>query len=150
MGYRSLRECVRDLERTGQLVVLEQEVDPHLEAAAIQRRVYQAQGPALYFARVRGTAFPLVSNMFGTLDRARFLFRDTLDAVRRLVELKVDPAAAARRLWRHRGLPRILWHTRPRIVRRGPILANQTTIDRLPAVQSWPADGGPFVTLPQV
>jgi 4-hydroxy-3-polyprenylbenzoate decarboxylase len=150
MGYRSLRQCVGDLKGTGQLVVIEEEVDPFLEAAAIQRRVYQAGGPAIYFARVKGTPFPLVSNLFGTIDRARFLFRDTLLAVRRLVELKVDPGAAGRRPWRYRGLPRTLWHLRPRIVRGGPILANQTTIDRLPAIQSWPADGGPFITLPQV
>ena len=81
MGYRSLAECVRDLESTGQLVVIDQEVDPHLEVAAIQRRVYQAGGPALLFRRARGTAFPLLGNLFGTLERARFLFRDTLDAV---------------------------------------------------------------------
>ena len=150
MGYQSLRECVHDLERTGQLAVIDQEVDPYVEAAAIQRRVYQAGGPALYFRRVKGTAFPLVSNLFGTIDRARFLFRDTLDAVRRLVELKVDPGAAVRRPWRYRGLPRTLWHLRPRMTHRGPILDQQTTIDRLPAIQSWPADGGPFITLPQV
>jgi len=150
MGYRSLAACVSELERTGQLAVIEDEVDPHLEAAAIQRRVYQAGGPALYYRRVKGTAFPLVSNLFGTIDRARFLFRDTLDAVCRLVELKVDPGAAARRPWRYRGLPRTLWHLRPRLARRGPILEHQATIDRLPAIQSWPADGGPFITLPQV
>ncbi|MGA2702086.1 MAG: UbiD family decarboxylase [Isosphaeraceae bacterium] len=150
MGYRSLAACVSELERTGQLAVIDQEVDPRLEAAAIQRRVYQAGGPALYFARVKATAFPLVSNLFGTIDRARFLFRDTLDAVRLLVELKVDPGAAARRPWRYRGLPRTLWHLRPRMARHGPILEHQTTIDRLPAIQSWPADGGPFITLPQV
>ena len=150
MGYRSLSECVDDLARTGQLIVIDQEIDPHLEAAAIQRRVYQAGGPALYFSRVKGTSFPLVSNLFGTLDRTRFLFRDTLDAVRRLVELKVDPGAAARRPWRYRGVPRTLWHLRPRVTRRGPVLQNQTTIDHLPAIQSWPADGGPFITLPQV
>ena len=91
-----------------------------------------------------------MSNLFGTIDRARFLFRDTLDAVRRLVELKVDPGAAARRPWRYRGLPRTLWHLRPRTVRHGPILDHETTIDRLPAIQSWPGDGGPFITLPQV
>jgi len=150
MGYRSLAACVSELVRTGQLAVIDQEVDPCLEAAAIQRRVYQAGGPALYFARVKATAFPLVSNLFGTIDRARFLFRDTLDAVRLLVELKVDLGAAARRPWRYRGLPRTLWHLRPRMARRGPILEHQTTIDRLPAIQSWPADGGPFITLPQV
>jgi len=150
MGYRSLRECVSDLERTAQIAVIDQEIDPHLEAAAIQRRVYQAGGPALSFSRVKGTEFPLVGNLFGTLDRARFLFRDTLEAVRRLVELKVDPGAAARSFWRYRGVPRTLWHLRPTITRRGAILENQTTIDRLPAIQSWPADGGPFITLPQV
>ena len=115
-----------------------------------RRRVYQAGGPALYFRRVKGTSFPLVSNLFGTLERARFLFRDTLQAVRRLVELKVDPGEAAKRPWRYRGVPRTLWHLRPRQVRRGPILENQTTIDRLPGLQSWPMDGGPFITLPLV
>jgi 4-hydroxy-3-polyprenylbenzoate decarboxylase len=150
MGYRSLLECVRDLERSGQLIAIDQEVDPHLEAAAIQRRVYQAGGPAILFRRPKGTSFPLVCNLFGTIDRARFLFRDTLEAVRRLVELKVDPGAAARRPWRYRGAPLALWHLRPRLVRWGPILANQTTVDCLPAIQSWPADGGPFITLPQV
>ena len=150
MGYRSLAACVSDLERTGQMAVIDDEIDPHLEAAAIQRRVYQAGGPALYFRRVKGTSFPLVSNLFGTLERARFLFRDTLQAVRRLVELKVDPGGAAKHPWRYRGVPRTLWHLRPRQVRRGPILENQTTIDRLPGLQSWPMDGGPFITLPLV
>ena len=150
MGYRSLAACVSDLERTGQLAVIDDEIDPHLEAAAIQRRVYRAGGPALYFRRVKGTSFPLVSNLFGTLERARFLFRDTLQAVRRLVELKVDPGEAAKHPWRYRGVPRTLWHLRPRQVRRGPILENRTTIDRLPGLQSWPMDGGPFITLPVV
>src|ERR1700736_5943574 len=93
MGYSSLQHCLSDLERTGQLVRLEQEVDPYLEAAEIQRRVYQAGGPAVYYARVKGCRFPMVSNLCGTLERTRFLFRDTLQAVRHLVELKVDPSA---------------------------------------------------------
>src|SRR5206468_2662831 len=64
MGYSSLRECVADLERTGQLVRIEQEIDPFLEAAEVQRRVYRAGGPAVFFARVKGCAFPLVGNLF--------------------------------------------------------------------------------------
>ena len=44
MAYASLRACITDLERTGQLVRIEQEIDPYLEAAEIQRRVYQALG----------------------------------------------------------------------------------------------------------
>src|SRR6516164_6412810 len=97
MGYSSLRQCIADLERTGQLVRIEQEIDPYLEAAEVQRRVYQAKGPAVYFARVKGCAFPMVSNLFGTRERMRFLFRDTLKAVAHLVELRIDASA----FWKH-------------------------------------------------
>jgi 4-hydroxy-3-polyprenylbenzoate decarboxylase len=150
MGYRTLRECVDDLRAHGQLVVLEAEVDPYLEAGAIQRRVFQAGGPAVLFRRVKGTSFPMVANLFGTLERMRFLFRDTLEDVRRLVELKINPAAVLKHPWRYRGSLATALHVLPRRVRRGPILAHTTTIDHLPHLQSWPRDGGAFVTLPQV
>jgi 4-hydroxy-3-polyprenylbenzoate decarboxylase len=150
MGYRSLSACVADLERTGRLVRVEAEVDPHLEAAAIHRRVYRAGGPAVFFARVKGTPFPMVSNVFGTLDRTRFLFRDSLDAVRKLVELKTDPANLRRRPWRYWNVPFIAWRMRPKFVRSGPVLAHTTVLSRLPQLKCWPLDGGPFVTLPQV
>jgi 4-hydroxy-3-polyprenylbenzoate decarboxylase len=150
MGYPNLRACVADLERTRQLVRIEQEIDPHLEAAEVQRRVYQAQGPAIFFARVKGCRFPMVSNLFGTLKRTRFLFRDTLAAVRHLIELKIDPAAFWRQPFRYFDVPRTLWHLRPRFVPTGPVLTHQTTIDQLPPLVSWPRDGGAFITLPQV
>jgi 4-hydroxy-3-polyprenylbenzoate decarboxylase len=141
---------VADLERTRQLVRIEQEVDPDLEMAEIHRRVYAAGGPALYFARVRGCAFPMVSNLFGTPARIRYLFRDTLAAVRRLVELKIDPSAVWKGPWRFRDVPRTLWHMLPRFVAHGPVLAHQTTVGALPQLRCWPRDGGAFVTLPQV
>jgi len=150
MGYRNLQECVRDLERTGQLVRIDHEIDPCLEAAEIQRRVYEAGGPALLFMRVKGCRFPMLGNLFGTIERTRFLFRDTLDAVRRLVELKVDPSLAARHPWRYRSLPRVGWNTLIRKVSRGPVLEGKTTISELPQLKSWPEDGGAFITLPQV
>ena len=78
MGYRSMRECALDLARAGHLLRIEAEVDPNLEMAEIHRRVFRAKGPALYFARVRGCRFPMASNLWGTMERARFIFRDTL------------------------------------------------------------------------
>ena len=135
MGYTCLRDCISDLERTRQLVRIECEIDPHLEAAEVHRRVCQAGGPALLFARVRGCQFPMVSNLFGTLARAEFLFRDTLAAVRHLVELKIDPSAFRKRPWHYRDVPRAAWHMRPKWVRRAPILDAQTTLGRLPQLQ---------------
>jgi 4-hydroxy-3-polyprenylbenzoate decarboxylase len=150
MGYPNLRSCVADLERTDRLVRIEREIDPYLEMAEVHRRVYAAGGPALLFARVKGCAFPAVSNLFGTLERTRFLFRDTLAAVRHLVELKVDPSAFWKAPWRYRDVPGTLLHALPRFVREGPILAGDTTLRQLPQLVCWPRDGGPFVTLPQV
>jgi 4-hydroxy-3-polyprenylbenzoate decarboxylase len=150
MGYSSLRACIEDLERTRQLVRIEQEVDPYLEAAAIHRRVFQAKGPAIFYARVKGCRFPMASNLFGTLERTRFLFRDTLEAVRHLVELKIDPAAFWKSPWRYRDVPFTLLRLRPKFVDDGAILEARTTIDQLPQLQCWPGDGGAFVTLPEV
>ncbi len=150
MGYRNLRQCIADLERSGQLVRIEQEVDAQLEAAEIHRRVYQAGGPAIFYAHVKGCRFSMVSNLFGTPKRTRFMFRDTLKAVRRLVEMKVEPASFWKNPWRYGSVPRTLWNLRPRFVSTGPVLAHQTTIDQLPQLQCWPADGGAFITLPEV
>jgi len=150
MGYRHLRACLQDLEAAGELLRISQPIDPCLEAAEIQRRVYQAGGPALLFENVTGCRFPMVSNLFGTSKRTRFMFRDTLDLVQRLVELKIDPAQALKAPWRYaRALP-TAWAMQPRFRRRGPLMDCQTTLDQLPQMTSWPDDGGPFITLPAV
>lgn len=150
MGYRTLRECVNDLEQHGRLLRIGVEVDARLEAAEIHRRACAAGGPALLFERIRGCRFPMVSNLFGTIERARFLFRDSLERVRRLVELKLDPAAALRRPLHYAGVPRGALTMLPRFVRRAAVTANATSISQLPQQVSWPHDGGAFITLPQV
>jgi 4-hydroxy-3-polyprenylbenzoate decarboxylase len=146
----SLRRYLLDLEKSGHVVRLEEEIDPRLEAAEIQRRVYQAGGPAVLFAKVKGCRFPLVSNLFGTLERARYLFRHTYEQVRRAIELKIDPAAFFRRPARYLSAPLTAWRMQPRPVRRGPVLAEKIRIGDLPQLVSWPNDGGAFITLPQV
>lgn len=151
MGYSSLAACVDDLERNGHLVRIREEVDPHLEAAAIHLRVYESGGPAILFENLRGTRFPAVSNLFGTLDRARFLFRDTLERVKSLVDLKYDPTRIARSPLRYLPVTRTAVSALPLKKRRGaPILHGTTTIEELPQIVHWPRDGGAFVTLPQV
>ncbi len=150
MAYRTLRECVDDLAATKQLVRIDAEVDPRLEAAEIHRRVCAAGGPAVYFANLKGCRFPAVSNLFGTIERTRFLFRDTLRHVEGLIRLKIDPAAALRRpLSALSSLP-TAWRMQPKYVSSGPVTANEASIDQLPPLVCWPDDGGPFVTLPQV
>ncbi|MBN1394050.1 MAG: UbiD family decarboxylase [Pirellulales bacterium] len=148
--YRSLRQCVDDLQSSGQLLRIEAPIDPNLEMAEIQRRVFRAGGPALMFNNVVGCRFPMVSNLFGTIERARYIFRDSLDRLRRLAALQVDPSDLMRRPRLYLKAPASALLTRPRTVRRGPVLECETTIDQLPQLKSWPDDGGAYVTLPQV
>jgi 4-hydroxy-3-polyprenylbenzoate decarboxylase len=150
MGYRNLNQCVTDLERNGFLIRIEHEIDANLEAAEIQRRVYSNQGPALLFENVKGCSFPMTSNLFGTLPRARFIFRDTFENVQRAIQLKVEPEAALKNPLKYWRAPFIALQMRPKAVRRGAVLANTTTLTKLPQLKSWPDDGGAFVTLPQV
>ena len=150
MRYKSLKQCIDDLERNGYLVRIDREVDPHLEMAEIHRRVFQAHGPAIYYANVKNSPFPAVSNLFGTLERSRFLFRATLKWVQRLIEAKADPVALLRAPWRGMGIAKIALHTLPKKVRSGAVLNHETTVDQLPQIQCWPDDGGPYVLLPQV
>ncbi|TVS13429.1 MAG: UbiD family decarboxylase [Planctomycetaceae bacterium] len=150
MGYRSLQQCVRDLESSGHLVQIDDPIDANLEAAEIHRRVFASQGPAILLTNVTGCPFPMVSNLFGTIDRARYLFRDTLEGVRRLIELKIDPPQLMRRPWRYATSLRYALAMLPKRCRRGPVLAGTTQISQLPMLKSWPDDGGAFVTLPQV
>lgn len=151
MAYRSLSDCVVDLERHGDLVRVQEEVDPDLEIAEIQRRAYIAGAPALLFEHVKGSKFPALGNLFGTMERCRFIFRRTLERVRRLIALRADPVSA----WRAPGTlisaPWVALSSLPiRSRRSAPSLACTATIADLPRIRSWPEDAGAFITLPQV
>ena len=150
MGFRSLQACVAALRHEGELVEISHPVDPHLEIAEIQRRLFRAGGPAVLFTAARGSAFPILVNLYGTKRRVERIFADTLDRVRRLVELKVDPAAALARPWRYWRSPLDALTMLPRRAWSGPVLAHEIPLSRLPRVTGWPGDGGPFVTLPAV
>lgn len=150
MRYRNLSQCLQDLERIGQLRRVDAPVDARLEAGVIQRRIFRAGGPAVLFTNIRGCSFPMVANLFGTLERTRFLFRHSLRAVEHLLRIKADPRELLRRpaLSARAGLAGL--HAWPRRVRTGPVLECETAVSRLPQLVSWPMDGGAYVTLPQV
>src|ERR1700712_2658225 len=94
MGYSSLQACITDLEKNGHLIRIREEVDPYLQMAAIHLRVFEHKGSAILFENVKGSKFPAISNLFGTLERSKFIFRDTLEKIKTLVELKNDPLKA--------------------------------------------------------
>ncbi len=149
--YNSLQACVADLEKNGRLIRVKEEVDPYLQMAAIHLRVFENQGPAILFENVKGSKFPAVSNLFGTLDRSEFIFRDTLDKIKTLVDLKSDPIKAIKNPFKYANVALTALSALPMKVGKGaPINFGRTHISELPQIVNWPNDGGPFVTMPQV
>lgn len=151
MAYQSLEAALLDLEKNRQLVRITEEVDPYLEMASIHLRVYEAGGPALLFEQVKGSRFRAASNIFGTLERSKFLFRDTLNQVQQLIALKNDPIKGLKQPFKHAGAALAAVKALPmRNPSTKPVLAQQISISDIPGIHHWPMDGGAFVTLPQV
>ena len=153
--FPDLRSFTNELRRAGDLVVIDAEVDADLEAAEIHRRVIAAGGPALVFTRITGADFPLVTNLFGTRRRAELAFGERpLRLIKRLVELAetlMPPTLG--KVWGARDVGLELLRVGTTRGRSGPVTEVVTTdvrLDRLPAMTTWPDDGGPFVTLPLV
>ncbi len=151
MGYSTLEESLIDLENKGQLIRIKELVDPYLEMSAIHLRVYAAGGPALLFENVKGSKFRVASNIFGTLERSKFIFRDTLSLVQRLIELKNDPVKALKNPIKNftAGLAALKSLPLKNPLQK-PALFQEIKIEDIPLIHHWPMDGGAFVTLPQV
>lgn len=151
MSYATLESCLTDLEKNGELVRIKEEVDPHLEMAAIHLRVHEAKGPALLFENVKGNRYKAASNIFGTLQRSKFIFRDTFELVQKLIQLRNQPGAALKKPFRNINTGIAAFKALPlKNPFSKPILNNIISISDLPLIQHWPMDGGAFVTLPQV
>ncbi|MCI5057772.1 MAG: UbiD family decarboxylase, partial [Flavobacteriales bacterium] len=151
MGYSSLKECVVDLERNKHLIRIKEEVDPNLLMAAIHLKVFERKGPAILFENVKGSKYKAVSNLFGTLERSKFMFRDTLDAVKKLVAIKGNPSVLMKGPMQY--APSLLKARWALPKKKGSSLFSrfeEISIEDLPMIKCWPDDGGAFVTLPQV
>ncbi len=151
MAYSNLEACLLDLERNGQLLRIKEEVDPHLEMAAIHLRIHEQKGPAILFEKVKGSKFRAASNIFGTLERSEFIFRDTLPQVKKLIEIKIDPVAAIKNpLAALSALPAAINALPKKNPISQPVTYEEINISDLPLIKHWSMDGGAYVTLPQV
>jgi len=157
MVFSNLRDFLQALGRENDLAEISAPVDPYLEIAEIHRRVIDEEGPALLFTNVKGSPFPVVTNLFGTARRVDLAFGPRPEQfVRRAVkalESLLPPTPQA--LWKEREL---LWNlarvgTRKVPAGKAPVMdvCDRTTpLAQLPALTCWQEDGGPFVTLPLV
>jgi UbiD family decarboxylase len=153
--HPNLRTFLDLLSRENEIVTVETEVDPYLELAEVHRRVIDRGGPALLFKRVKGSRYPVVTNLFGTKRRIDLAFGPKPEAlVRELVEVaeSILPPRPAE-LWKHRSLGREVLRLGTKNTARSPVTQvcdQPARLDELPVLTTWHEDGGPFITLPLV
>src|SRR5215211_4056867 len=153
--HASLRTFLDLLNRENEIVTIKAEVDPYLELAEIHRRVIAEGGPALLFERVKGSRYPVVTNLFGTDRRLALAFGAKPEAlVRDLVHIaeSILPPKPAE-LWKHRSVAGEFLKLGTRNTSRSPVtqvVDRPARLDQLPVLTTWQEDGGPFITLPLV
>src|ERR1700752_2271181 len=153
--HPSLRTFLDLLTRENEIVTIKAEVDPYLELAEIHRRVISEGGPALLFERVKGSRYPVVTNMFGTERRIDLAFGPKPEAlVRQMVHIAeaILPPKFAE-LWQHRSVALDFLKLGTRNTSRSPVtqvVDRPARLDQLPVLTTWQEDGGPFITLPLV
>ncbi len=153
--HPNLRTFLDLLTRENEITTIEAEVDPYLEVAEIHRRVIDRGGPALLFKRVKGSRYPVVTNLFGTKRRIDLAFGPKPENIVRemvqVAELLLPPRPSE--LWRHRSLGREMLKLGTRNTTRSPVTQvrdQPPRLDQLPVLTTWQEDGGPFITLPLV
>jgi 4-hydroxy-3-polyprenylbenzoate decarboxylase len=138
MGFKDLREFIDVLDKEGELVRIKEEVDWDLEAAAISRRVYELEGPAIFFEKVKD--YPLGFRIFG----------GSLGTFRRVaIAMGLPPDISVREIYaefeRREASP-----IKPLIVETGPckenkLLGNEVDLYTLPAPYIHDGDGGRYI-----
>jgi UbiD family decarboxylase len=153
--HPSLRTFLDLLTRENEIIEIKTEVDPYLELAEVHRRVIDQGGPALLFRRVKGSRYPVVTNLFGTSRRIDLAFGPKPEKLVRdmvhIAESILPPKPAE--LWQHRSIARDLLKLGTRKTNRSPItqvIDQPARLDQLPILTTWQEDGGPFITLPLV
>ncbi len=153
--HKNLRSFIEQLKRENDLTEIEAEVDPYLEIAEIHRRVIDEQGKALLFKNVKGSKYPVVTNMFGTAKRIDIAFgKKPQELVKKAVEaVEVLLPPKPKELWQFRDLAFTALKLGTKKVRRAPVLEvcdQPANLEELPLLQLWHEDGGHFITLPLV
>ncbi|WP_372238265.1 UbiD family decarboxylase [Paenibacillus sp. FSL R7-0273] len=148
---------MEQLRKDKELAVVEVPVDPYLELPEIHRRVLREEGPALLFTNVKGTPFPVVTNLFGTFRRVDRAFgsrpEQLLKSVAGAAETLLPPSLP--NMWKEKALVYNLLKTGIKHVPQGeaPVLGvcrTKAPLEELPRVTSWQEAGGPYITLPLV
>ena len=157
MKYADLRDFIAQLEQRGELKRIGVEVDPYLEVTEICDRTLRRGGPALLFERPKGSAIPLLGNLFGTPERVALgMGEESVAALREVGKLlaflkEPDPPRGMREAWRTLPIFKKVLDMAPKVRRGAPCQeltfeGEEVDLGRLPIQHCWPGDAAPLIT----
>ena len=157
MPFENLQDLLKPMENKKQLVRIEGPISPHLEIAEITDRVVKKQGPALLFQNPTDSGFPVLTNLYGNLQRIQAIFNiETLDDLGGRFARFLEMGPPKGWVGKLKLLPRLKEVAKifPKTVKRAPcqeiVITENPDLTTLPILTCWPGDGGPFITLPVV
>ncbi|HIC40320.1 MAG TPA: 4-hydroxy-3-polyprenylbenzoate decarboxylase [Piscirickettsiaceae bacterium] len=157
MQYQDLREFIAELEKQGELIRIQTQVDANLEITEICRRTLDKQGPALLFENVKGSNMPVLANLFGTTRRvAMAMGQEDLAALRKLgkllAELKQpEPPKGLKDAIKKLPVLKQVLNMPVKSIKKGQcqeviIEGDDVDLSKLPIQTCWPKDVAPLVT----
>tara|TARA_B100000614_G_scaffold255209_1_gene271823 strand:+ start:274 stop:2004 length:1731 start_codon:yes stop_codon:yes gene_type:complete len=150
MKVSLLRSVLAKLKSSGELITINEEIDPNLDIATRHLQEFRNKGKALLFKKVKGSKYSAVSNIFGTLYRSKLLFpKGILEDIKALIGFKINPLSALKNPIKSIKIIYKAYYAIPKKVN-FPSNFEEIKISDLPQIKSWPNDGGAFITLPQV
>jgi len=168
LAYESLRDWLKALEKAGELKRVKAEVSPLLEMAEIADRASKsgkgtakAGGPALLFENVTGyKGAQVLMNQFGSERRMQMALEvDSLDDIAKRIETLLHPVAPVGLMDKLKMLPMLAeiggFFPKTIVAKKAPckeviLLGDDVDVLKFPVLQTWPQDGGRFITLPCV
>ncbi len=157
MKYKDLRDFTAQLERLGELKRIDVEVDPNLEITEICDRTLRNNGPALLFENPKGSAIPLLANLFGTPERVAYgMGQESVTALREVGKLlaflkEPDPPKGMKDAWEKLPVFRNVLNMNPKVVRQAAsqqviLQGDEIDLGDYPIQTCWPDDIGPLIT----
>jgi len=160
MGNSGLSNMVKTLEEAGELKRVKDFVNPELEITEIIDRISKQRGggKAILFENT-GTDFPVLINALGSERRIALAFgrNSVYDLEKEIEGLFAVLLKPKDNLWdKLKLIPKLKevseWMPR-KLNRKGKcqeVRIENPDLGKLPILKCWPADGGPFITLPGV
>jgi 4-hydroxy-3-polyprenylbenzoate decarboxylase len=157
VAYRDLRDFLKKLEKSGELIRVSHEVDPVLEITELTDRAVKAKGPALLFEKPKGSRIPVVTNLVASERRMNLALEvDSLEDIANRVRSYIDMQSPQGIFEKLKLLPKLaeIGAFFPKTVRSGDcqevVKTEGFSLFDFPILQCWPQDGGRYITWPMV